>query len=209
MRLHALFVLCVAGFLGCACVARAQSLETPRPRSGYYLSFGMAGALNQAWRNSKRLHDLGFGTGSELRFGQLLTRHLGLGLRFGFGGATAGNEQATLGAFGLEGQWEFLPNFALRCGLGLGIATLLDKREIDAKQKGTVGAGYALGLSYDWFLTTSRSGGFAISPALQARFVPGRQVSALTGFVGIELTYWTGLPRDQLALPESEAYQPH
>jgi hypothetical protein len=38
------------------------------------------------------------------------------------------------------------------------------------------------------------------------RFLPGSTVSALVALVGVDLTFWTGLPRAQLQLPPGEAW---
>jgi hypothetical protein len=41
---------------------------------------------------------------------------------------------------------------------------------------------------------------------VRARFDPGDTL-ALIGTVGIELSWWTGLPRNQLDLPPADAFQ--
>lgn len=182
-------------------LAHAQQPVQPRQRQGYYLSLGFSGTLTQMWpKEGDNQHDAGLS--NSLRFGEMVTEHFGLGLRIG------GNFGSQLTVIGLEGQWEFAPNFALRAGAGLGIA-VMERADPNDKQKGTVGGGYSLGLSYDWFIgVPTASGGFALTPALELRYVPGSKVSALAGLVGVSITYFTGLPRDQLVLPESEAYRP-
>ena len=201
-------LLVLVGCCVCGSRAQAQQAELPRPRSGYYLAAGLSGALNQAWQEDGP-DRLAGGTAFALRFGQMLTTHLGLGLRLSSGGARAGALQSQFVAIGLEGQWEFARHLALRAGAGLGIAVVKDTADPEAKQKGTVGGGYSLALSYDWFPGGGHgSGGFAIMPVLEARLVPGSKVSALTGLFGLEFSYWTGLPRDELILPENEAYRP-
>ena len=189
-----------------AAPAFAQDLQLlqPRGRMGYYFSLNLGGGYREFWVDGHE-HAKG-GTGvMTLAFGQMVTEHFGLGLRIG---ANLGSQLALIG---LEGQWEFVPNLALRAGLGLGVASVeKDKSDPDAKQKGTVGGGYSLGLSYDWFLLESRtSGGLALTPLIEARVVPGNDVSAVTGFIGLGITYWTGLPRRELVLPDKEAYRRH
>jgi hypothetical protein len=197
-------------WLGAATRAHAQAQELPRQRSGYYLAFGLMGGVSQAWRDGEAVKELGAGSGFGHRFGQMLTRHLGLGLRLDAGGARAGDDRVTLGGLALEGQWEFATNLTLRCGVGPALVAIEDVRDEYEPQKGTFGAGYSLGLSWDWFPWGSKasSGGFAFTPVMSTRFVPGRNASALTFLVGVEFTWWTGLPRDQLILPEDKAYRP-
>jgi hypothetical protein len=39
-----------------------------------------------------------------------------------------------------------------------------------------------------------------------ARLVPGDDMDAVIATFGLEFTYWTGLPKDQLDLPLDQAY---
>jgi hypothetical protein len=204
------FAIALCSVLGTAQRAHAQTQELPRQRSGYYLAFGLMGGASKAWRSGEPLDELGGGSAFGFRFGQMLTPHLGLGLRFDAGGGRAGPEQLTLASLALEGQWEFATNLSLRAGIGPALVALENPDDPFAEQKATFGAGYSLGLSWDWFPfgSASSSGGFAFTPLMSARFVPGRDATALTFLVGVEFTWWTGLPRDQLILPEDKAYAP-
>jgi hypothetical protein len=47
----------------------------------------------------------------------------------------------------------------------------------------------------------------ALTPRLEARLVPGSDTKVLVGVVGFEICWWSGLPRNQLELPASEAYK--
>ena len=71
---------------------------------------------------------------------------------------------------------------------------------------GGYGAAYTLALTYDWFLGNRRTGGWALTPGLRLRAVPSETVDAFAAWLGLEICYWSGLPRNQLALPDSEAY---
>lgn len=198
--------VCLAMLLGLGGVARAQTLEPPRPRQGYYVAAGLGGAALVVWEEEGgRAGPLG-GFAFALRAGQLLTPTLGLGIQLDFGGASGGGDRAQLVGLGLQGQWEVAPNLALRAGVGLGVAGLDDPDEEGEKLRGAVGAGYTLGVSYDWFWTARRTGGWALTPAAQVRVIPGDS-TALVGLFTLEVTYWTGLPPNQLELPEGEAYQ--
>jgi hypothetical protein len=83
-----------------------------------------------------------------------------------------------------------------------------DDDELNDGLRGSAGGGYFLGLGYDWFPQRARlTGGLALSPVFQIRIIPGDPVSAFTGILGVEVGWWTGLSRNQLELPESEAYK--
>jgi hypothetical protein len=197
----------VAGVLGAPLVGAQTLLESPRSRQGYYLAVGVLGSLDY---NREHGDSLGVwrGAGFSLRMGQLLTRRFGLGLTFDYAASSKGSQTADLGGLGFEAQWELAQNLAVHAQVGLGFAILNDPSDKDMPQRGTVSSGYLLGLSYDWFPShTRRSGGFALTPVVQARLVPGDPTTALIGLAGVELAWWTGLPSNQLELPESDAYR--
>lgn len=188
--------------------APAQTLESPRPRQGYYGSLGLYGAGTQVRDHGE---NLGFWGGSafSLRTGQMLTESLGLGIEFNFGGTSSGPESAAFGGLALDGQWNLGKSFALRGGVGLAVLTLQDERVVDEESRGTFGGAYSLALTYDWFLYEKKlSGGFALTPILAVRYLPGDQVHGVFGMFGLEITYWGGLPSNELDLPAGEGYDP-
>jgi hypothetical protein len=186
--------------------AFSQDLEPPRSRQGYYLGLGLLGAVDH-----NRDHGQGLGAwpgwGIGFGVGQLVTRRFGLGFMVDGGATASGSQRASLGKFGVEAQWELARHLAVRGGVGLGFASLTDTGDEDAKARATVGAGYTLGLSYDWFLTRDgRSGGWALSPQLLGRLVPGSTLTAAVLMAGFGLTWWTGRPANQLELPAGQGY---
>jgi hypothetical protein len=187
--------------------ASAQTLETPRGRQGYYLGLGLHGMANHAWDDGDGLGVWG-GSAFTLRFGQLLTRRFGLGLQIFSGGTTKGQQQASVFGLEIESQWELAWDLALHGGVGLGVLSLDDKSDPDEGLRGTVGAGYFLGLSYDFWPRRKRlTGGLAVTPMVQVRGIPGDSGAALMALFGVQVAWWTGLPREQLELPDSEAYK--
>jgi hypothetical protein len=187
--------------------AHAQVLEPPRPRQGYYFAVGYHLALNHNWEDGE---SWGLWRGADLtvRFGQLLTRRFGLGLAIHSGGTSGQNQKAAFGGLAVEGHWELARNLSLLGGVGLDIVSLSSQTGGDKTTRGTVGSGYVIGLGYDWFPGHRQSGGWAVSPLVEARFVPGNTATAFIGTVGVQLSYWTGLPRNQLDLPPDEAFKP-
>lgn len=189
-------------------LAAAQSLvEPPKPRQGYYVAGGLMGAVNQTWDEGDAVKP-GLGSALSIRLGQLITRRFGLGLQIDSGGSSSKHIQSTIFALGVEGHFEVFRNVAAYGGIGLGVASLKDDRDTQAGLRGAFGTAYALGLSYDWFPNKQRlTGGFAISPKAMARFIPGEELKAVVFLVGLELSYWTGLPKNQLELTGPDAYR--
>jgi hypothetical protein len=201
-----------AVLLGAAAAARADApqaivLELPRHRQGYYLAIGNYGLVTQTWEDDYSLGTW-LGTGLSIRMGQMMTRRFGLGLQIDFGGSSDGPQHASVFGLSMAAQWELLHNFAVHGGVGLGVLQLTDDRDPDAALRGAVGSGYFAGLSYDWFPFKRRlTGGFAVTPMVQARLIPGDEVRGMVFLFGVDLTWWTGLPNNQLDLPPAEAFK--
>jgi hypothetical protein len=209
MRSHKLFVIAAAAaaLAGLAPAAHAQDLEPPRARQGYYASLHLQGLMNYSREDGESLGPA-FGAGYTLRLGQMVTRRFGLGLQIDTGTSKKGHDLASLVGLGVAAQWEVATNLALHGGLGLGVASVIDQDDKKAERRGTAGSEYFLGISYDWVPNKSRlTGGWAIIPMLQTRLIPGDDFKAFVVTLGVGLGYWTGLPRNQLELPESDAYK--
>jgi len=202
MRVLVSAVLVASGALA-AGTASAQELDAPRQRQGYYVSGGFHAAINYNRDEGEGLGPWnGFGT--TIRMGQLLTPRLGLGLQIDVSGASGDGKTASLIGLGVSGQVEVARNLAVHAGIGLGILSLDDPDRDELR--GGYGAAYSLALTYDWFMGNRRSGGWAITPGIRLRAVPSDTIDAFAALAGVELSYWSGLPRNQLALPDSEAY---
>ncbi len=190
-----------------AAPAYAQDIEPPRRRQGYYLALGLGSGASHIKDDGD---SLGVGGGSRfgLRFGQLVTRRFGLGLLFEGMGVKKGEATAGGGGVSLEANLSLIGNLALRGTAGFAALELVDKSEPDPddQKSGGFGAQYGAGISYDWFPKSGvKSGGLAITPTLDVRWLPGT-TSSIGAFVGVEIAWWTGLPKNELELPESEAY---
>jgi hypothetical protein len=191
--------------LALAAPARAQTLETPRRRQGYYVTLGLALAYDHNWQDGVSQGTLG-GSLLSLRLGQLVTRRFGLGLRLDSGGAAKGPRKAQMGGLAVEAQWELVNNLAVHGTAGLGVVSLTDDRDDDGKLHGVAGAGYTVWLSYDKFFGQRRTGGWALAPMAGVRLVPSTTATALVGLIGLDFSWWSGLPREQLLLPPNEAW---
>ena len=190
-------VLCVSGS------ALAQKVYEPRERQGYYVAGGVHAALNYNRDDGEGLGPWnGFGT--TIRVGQLLTRRLGLGMQIDVSGASGDGQTASLIGLGLTGQAEIARNLALHAGIGLGVISLNDNERDELS--GGYGAAYTVAMTYDWFPFERRTGGWALTPGVMFRAVPSDTIDSFAVLAGVEISWWSGLPRHQLALPDSEAY---
>jgi hypothetical protein len=177
--------------------AEAQVLREPEARQGFYVSFG--GGMNgiAAWDKGHR-DGVAWGATYTLRLGEMLTDRFGLGLAIDNG--VASRHGLTDGVFGLtlEGQARLWRHLAVHLGTGLGAATVKDPTRADDETHGTYGAVVTTSLSYDAFFTGRPSGGWAVTPALGLRAVPGGDVDALSAFATLSVTWWSGLPAREL-----------
>ena len=207
VRIASLVLALAALTLLNARAARGQALEAPRGRQGYYVAVGAQGHL-QSSRDSGQGLGPWTGAGGALRVGQLVNRRLGFGLELAFAGARGDGQEATLGGLLMTGQLELLPQLALHAGAGIGFVELRRPDVPGDKARGGAGASYLVGLSYDRMVWRRRvSGGLSITPRLDLRHLPGDGVATTAAFVGVDLVYWSGLPREQLELPPGEGYE--
>jgi hypothetical protein len=186
--------------------AGAQTLEPPLPRQGYYFGLGYHLALNKVEVDSQT-YGAWLGSDISIRLGEMVTRRFGLGLQFHVGSAKGAGQTASLFGMEMEAQWEIHRNLAIHGGAGLDVLSATTDDDPKKTRHGTAGSGYFLGLDYSWFFTHRLTGGWAATPRLEARYIPGSSSSALVGMLGVEISYWTGLPRNQLDLPPSEAFK--
>jgi hypothetical protein len=187
--------------------AQAVDLEPPAPRQGYYLSLGLLQGIAHNWDDGDSLGTWP-GSGFSLRFGQKLTRRFGLGLQIYAGGSKKDDEQGGLSGLLLEGEMQLGARVALHAGGGLGVVQFKDDSIENEELRGAYGAQYVLGVSYAFFPYKRRwSGGLSLTPVLQVRGLAEDAGSTLSVMLGLEVGWWTGLPRNQLDLPPSEAFE--
>ena len=188
--------------------AQAQELEAPRRRQGYYLSFGFYGAATQAFEKGNALGPWP-GYGLAWRAGQLVTQRFSLGIAIESAATKGGGQNATASALAVEAGYALVGNFALRGGAGVGFLQLKNPNDpTESATRGAAGSWFALGASYDQFIGQKRlTGGLAVTPVVEARYLPGGDTKGVVMFVGFDLSYWTGLPLNQLNLPPSEAWR--
>jgi len=188
--------------------AQAQELEEPRHRQGYYMSVGAYGAATEAIEKGNSLGPW-IGYGLAYRAGQLITRRFSLGFTLETASTKGNGQRGTEAALGLEAGFALHGNLALRGDVGFGVLSLKNPNDpTESAARGAAGSWFALGASYDLFVGQKRlTGGLAITPVVEARYLPGGDTKGIVMFIGFDLTYWTGLPLNQLTLPPSEAWR--
>jgi hypothetical protein len=137
----------------------------------------------------------------------MLTDRWGLGFR-GEGGGGGGNGKTweTFG-FGLDAQFNPVSNLAVHLGLGVGVDSVTDSLDLENRTRAGYGSAYSLSASWDVFLTHRLTGGWSLAPTVMFRYVPTVSQSGLWLCAGLQVGVWSGKPRNQLILPDSEAYQ--
>ena len=190
-------LVATALFLGAEAAARAQTLRAPEARQGFYVAAG-AGA-NALGASDKGQRDAtAAGLAYTLRLGEMLTDRWGLGLAIEGGRAARSGITTQIAGLTLEVQARLWRHLAARAGVGPGAASAQDPARAGDQTHGTYGPLVTTGLSYDAFVTSRKSGGWAITPACGLRAVPGGDVSAIAGVLTVSVSWWSGLPAREL-----------
>ncbi|HVY40606.1 MAG TPA: hypothetical protein VHM31_21860 [Polyangia bacterium] len=192
--------------LACSASSRAQSLVEPRARQGYYLAVGDELYGSGEW-GPHVAHNVTPGQLLIVRAGEMMTPRWGVGFHFdyavGIGNAKTHDSSGSL----LEFQFNPVRNLALHSGVGLGTVTINFPNDLAHPSRSGYGSLYEVGVSWALFFTNRLTGGWAITPTATARYLPGGEVSGLWFGLGLQFEAWTGLPRNRLILPDTEAYK--
>lgn len=201
---------------GVASEAVAQELTKPAARQGYYIGGGLRQLVGGS--GGEVVGSFGFmqGFGMALRFGQMATDHIGLGLVFGGGGSANGDWRVGGGHLSMELTYKPLDDYdlGLRGGIGFGVLSATRAEEEDVRDddpEGGIGAQFSLGASYDLFPFYDKaefeSGGFAFTGFAEFTVLPADPLWSVNFVVGLEVTYWFGLAKNKLELPADRAFE--
>jgi hypothetical protein len=182
-------------------------LEAPEPGQGHFIALGFHGVGAMAFDESRGTRAPTFGQAVSLRLGESVTDWLSLSLAFAFG-STYGKrrDSLTLVRLGITSQWYFSERCFVQAGFGATNAQGPDPEDYDLT-RGRYGDFYLAGLGYDLYLSEStRSGGWILTPMIAADLGPDSKFMTTSLWLGIELSWWSGLSRDKLELPTPEAY---
>lgn len=176
-------------------------LVLPRPNQGHFLGVALlsTGAVGLDSARPNRSWTPGFGVNVQL--GEAVTDWLDLGIAFAYG-RTYGDDEDRLsfGRLSLHSQWYLDPRWFARLDIGAGSISGPDPRS-PSRNRGGYGDIYALGVGYNLFLSPeSQSGGWVLSPVLGVELAPSDDLSAVIGWIGIEVSLWSGLGKDKLVV---------
>jgi hypothetical protein len=151
---------------------------------------------------------LTFGTGYSLRLGEAVTDWLDLGLAFAIGSTQGDAEDAlSLGRLTLHSQWYVSPRWFIQAGFGATNGQGTDPEDPE-KERGRYGDVYLAGLGTNLYLSDAKqSGGWVLSPVFTVEVGPDRNFTTTALWLGLEVSWWSGLRRDKLRLPIGEAYE--
>jgi len=182
-------------------------LEDPKPRQGHLIALGFHGISTMAFDRDRGTRQPTFGQGVSLRLGESVTDWLSLSLAFGFGSTYgARRDKLTQIRFGVTSQWYFTQRWFVQAGLGALNVSGPDPEDYGLS-RGRYGDMYLAGLGYDLYLSDSKkSGGWVLTPMISADVAPDSKFAATSVWVGVELSWFTGLSRDKLNLPNAKAY---
>jgi hypothetical protein len=183
-------------------------LELPKPNQGHYLAVALYTLGAMAFDDDRGTRQPTFGTGFSLRLGEAVTDWLDLGLAFAVG-STLGEKEDTLslGRFTVHSQWYVSRRWFLQAGFGATNGQGADPEDLD-ENRGRYGDVYIAGLGTNLYLSDAgQSGGWVLSPLLTLEVGPDSTFTTTALWLGLEVSWWSGLSRDKLELPVGEAYE--
>jgi hypothetical protein len=187
--------------------AATVELKEPEPSQGHFIALGLHGIGAMAFDESRGTREPTFGQAVSLRLGESVTDWLSLSLAVAVA-STYGErrDSLTLVRFGVTSQWYFTDHWFAQVGFGATGAEGPDPEDYD-RTRSRYGDFYLTGLGYDIYLSDStRSGGWVFTPLITADVGPDSKFTTTSLWLGIELSWWSGLSRDKLKLPTTEAY---
>jgi len=187
---------------GAARLVHAQTVELPRARQGYWIGVGLVDLASDLVEQGT---NRGFynGSGFTLRIGELLTERLGLGLLIDLGSIKKGSDQGAAAGLIMEGSATLWRGLSAHTGLGIGFVDVTDKSSTDNTLRGGAGSYFLIGTSYDFFPWRRRlTGGWAVTPTVDFYVMPDGNIHTYTFSMGLQVVWWSGLPRKMLILPE-------
>jgi hypothetical protein len=184
------------------------SLVVPKPSQGYFLALGLHGTSALAFDHHRSTRSPTFGAGFSLRVGEALTDWLDLSLAFAMAQTEgAAKDRLTYGRFGIHSQWYVWQEWFVQAGLGATSGRGPDPEDLE-RQRGRYGDVYWAGIGKNLYLSDGHeSGGWVLTPAVALEVGPDKVFTTTGLWLGVEISFWSGLSRDKLELPVSEAYE--
>jgi hypothetical protein len=187
--------------------AATVELQEPEPGQGHFIALGLHGIGAMAFDESRGTREPSFGQAVSLRLGESVTDWLSLSLAVALG-STYGErrDSLTLVRFGVTSQWYISEQWFVQAGFGATNAQGADPEDYD-RTRSRYGDYYLTGVGYDFYLSDSaQSGGWTFTPIITADVGPDSKFTTASLWLGVELSWWSGLSRDKLQLPTPKAY---
>lgn len=188
----------------------SETLETPKARQGYYISVGALGVINLNYENTYGVTGPWIGPGFEVHIGQAVTNWIDIGVGFGSAWTYWSNYRTLVGHLSMEAQLRPVDLLFIRLGVGFGFTDVTRLKTGQREIIGRVGGTYTIAMGYDFFMgrkpNSRKSGGWAISPYAGVQFGPSNPTSSYMGIIGVSISWWSGLNKNQLDLTAEEAY---
>jgi hypothetical protein len=207
----ALALLVLALFtLGMAFPADAQELlSEPAPHQGYFIGAGGTGVVGGIYTKDTKWVAPLVGPSGAVHMGQVLNDAIDLGLNLGAGTLYSDGRKSTVGNISIELKWRVFRELFIRPAIGFGFVDVTRTKSDLEKILPNVGASFHLAVGYDFFPfhKEGRSGGVGVTPVAWMNAINANGLTFLAGGVGIEFTFFAGLPKNQLVLPDESAYK--
>ena len=201
-------MLLFAGVLVLPFPSHAAELVKPELKQGYYFTLMPVGEL--VFVDSKENYGPWPSAGGHLRMGEALNRWVDLGLTGGFSAAKGDDLRLLHGHFGMDATFKPTRFLALGFQAGMGFADFTRQKKGMEKVIGRFGATYGFTVAYDFFPGSRsnpyQSGGLSLTPVAGVHIGPGSATSVYSVFIGISVSWWTGLPKNRLDLPVDQAF---
>jgi hypothetical protein len=148
------------------------------------------------------------GLGFSLRLGEALTDYLDLGISFALGSTNGdADDTLTFGRFTVHSQWYLDQHWYALVAAGAASAAGKDPLA-PTLDRGRDGDVYVAGVGVNLCPSDpGHSGGWVLSPVLSVDVGPARDFTTTSVWLGLEVSYWTGLTNDKLDLPIDAAYE--
>jgi|GEM_PF-1604701 len=182
------------------------ALERPYPKQGHFIAIGLGYGMATAKDSDRGWRDVTLGPGYNLRIGESLAPWVDIGLDMHLS-MTNGDEKLTLGRITAHAQFYPVEQWFVRTGFGFGFAGGPDP-DFEGFDRFGFGDAYHLSLGRQFYLSdANESGGFILSPVTTFEIAPDNDFGTGSLWLGLEISWWSGLARDKLALPPEQAFE--
>jgi hypothetical protein len=183
-----------------------SALVKPSPRQGHYIALGLHGVSGYANDRDRGGRGPAFGAGYSLRLGERVTSWLDLGIALAYA-SVGGDDPWAFGRLTVHAQVYVNEHYFVHGGFGFGAAGGNDPED-PGFSRGRFGDVYTAGAGRNFYLSdSSKSGGWIVTPVVTAEYGRDDQFPNAGLWVGVEISRWWGISRNQLDLSFDEAYK--